>query len=330
MNTLFKQVIAVGAITVLNAFTAHAQTTWPDRPIKVVVPYTPGGGTDAVTRNLLDKLTSETKWMLIVDNKPGAGGSIGSAMVAKSPADGYTIFHGNINNAFNDLLAPDPCCRLGQEFVPVTRLFSTPMVMVVHPSVPANNLKEFIEYGQMYFCPSLPFGTSDVDVSNNTITVRGERFKVGDKVRFTTTTTLPAGLTLATDYWIASYNAATNLITVATSLANALNNVVVDITNQGSGTHTIAVQETVDYPMSKIAGPQAAPFDRYLASEYRFYYIQGDTLFVMPATSLGQVAFAVPYYPATLADLPESNEAENIFLDVLLGILQAQGMKGDN
>ena len=191
-------------------------------------------------------------------------------------------------------------------------------------------IKEFIEYGQMYFCPSLPFGTSDVDVSNNTITVRGERFKVGDKVRFTTTTTLPAGLTLATDYWIASYNAATNLITVATSLANALNNVVVDITNQGSGTHTIAVQETVDYPMSKIAGPQAAPFDRYLASEYRFYYIQGDTLFVMPATSLGQVAFAVPYYPATLADLPESNEAENIFLDVLLGILQAQGMKGDN
>ena len=127
-------------------------------------------------------------------------------------------------------------------------------------------IKEFIEYGQMYFCPSLPFGTSDVDVSNNTITVRGERFKVGDKVRFTTTTTLPAGLTLATDYWIASYNAATNLITVATSLANALNNVVVDITNQGSGTHTIAVQETVDYPMSKIAGPQAAPFDRYLAT----------------------------------------------------------------
>lgn len=190
-------------------------------------------------------------------------------------------------------------------------------------------IKEFIEYGQMYFCPSLSFATSDVDVSNNTLTLRGERFKVGDKVRFTTTTTLPAGLSLATDYWIASYNATTYLATISTSLANALNNVVVDITSQGTGTHTIAVQESADHPMSRLAGPQAAPFSRYLASEYRYYYIQGDTLFVLPATSTGQVAFAVPYYPATLADLPESNEAENIFLDVLLNILRAQGMGGE-
>ncbi len=191
-------------------------------------------------------------------------------------------------------------------------------------------IKEFIEYGQMYFCPSLSFATSDVDATGNTITLRGERFKVGDKVRFTTTGTLPAGLSLATDYWVASYNTTTFLATFSTTLAGGLGGTnLVDITNQGSGTHTIAVQETYDYPMSKLAGPQAAPFERYLSTQYRFYYIQGDTLFVLPATSAGQVAFAVPYYPATLADLPESQESENIFLDVLLEILRAQGM-GEN
>jgi tripartite-type tricarboxylate transporter receptor subunit TctC len=146
MNTLFKQVIAVGAITVLNAFTAHAQTTWPDRPIKVVVPYTPGGGTDAVTRNLLDKLTSETKWMLIVDNKPGGGGNVGLDIVAKSKPDGYTLGMGQtanlaINPALMQKMPFDPV----KDLIPVALIAELPTLLVVRQDSPMKNLSDVIQ-----------------------------------------------------------------------------------------------------------------------------------------------------------------------------------------
>ena len=146
MNILLKQVIAVGAITVLNAFTAHAQTTWPDRPIKVVVPYTPGGGTDAVTRNLLDKLTSETKWMLIVDNKPGGGGNVGLDIVAKSKPDGYTLGMGQtanlaINPALMQKMPFDPV----KDLIPVALVAELPTLLVVRQDSPMKNLNDVIQ-----------------------------------------------------------------------------------------------------------------------------------------------------------------------------------------
>ena len=146
MNILLKQVIAIGAITVLNVFTAHAQTTWPDRPIKVVVPYTPGGGTDAVTRNLLDKLTSETKWMLIVDNKPGGGGNVGLDIVAKSKPDGYTLGMGQtanlaINPALMQKMPFDPV----KDLIPVALVAELPTLLVVRQDSPMKNLNDVIQ-----------------------------------------------------------------------------------------------------------------------------------------------------------------------------------------
>ena len=146
MNILLKQVIAIGAITVLNVFTAHAQTTWPDRPIKVVVPYTPGGGTDAVTRNLLDKLTSETKWMLIVDNKPGGGGNVGLDIVAKSKPDGYTLGMGQtanlaINPALMQKMPFDPV----KDLIPVALIAELPTLLVVRQDSPMKNLNDVIQ-----------------------------------------------------------------------------------------------------------------------------------------------------------------------------------------
>jgi len=146
MNILLKQVVAIGAITVLNAFTAHAQTTWPDRTIKVVVPYTPGGGTDAVTRNLLDKLTSETKWMLIVDNKPGGGGNVGLDIVAKSKPDGYTLGMGQtanlaINPALMQKMPFDPV----KDLIPVALIAELPTLLVVRQDSPMKNLSDVIQ-----------------------------------------------------------------------------------------------------------------------------------------------------------------------------------------
>ena len=91
MLTHRRHWLCAAALATLSLNIAQAQNSWPERPIRVVVPYTPGGGTDTITRHLVDKLVADTKWTLIVDNKPGAGGNVGLDMVAKARADGYTI-----------------------------------------------------------------------------------------------------------------------------------------------------------------------------------------------------------------------------------------------
>ncbi len=91
------------------------------------------------------RLTEALGQPIVVDNRPGANGSIGAREAARAVADGYTLFNANINNALNDLLSPDPSCRLNQELIAVTDLALSPLIMVVHPSVQASSLKEFIE-----------------------------------------------------------------------------------------------------------------------------------------------------------------------------------------
>ena len=82
--------LLAGLIGLGTIGSAQAQAQWPDHPIRFVVPFTPGGGTDAVSRNLADKLARETHWTFVVENKAGAGGNIGLDAVAKSRPDGYT------------------------------------------------------------------------------------------------------------------------------------------------------------------------------------------------------------------------------------------------
>jgi tripartite-type tricarboxylate transporter receptor subunit TctC len=81
---------------------------------------------------------------VIVENRPGANSMIGAREAARSAPDGYTLLQAVVNNALNDLLTPDPCCTLNDKLVPVTRLYTTPLVMVVHPSVQAKTLKEYV------------------------------------------------------------------------------------------------------------------------------------------------------------------------------------------
>lgn len=123
----------------------QAQTAWPDKPVRFVVPYTPGGGTDAVTRHLAERLTQDNKWAFLVDNKPGGGGNIGLDLVAKARADGYTIGMGQTSN-----LAINPAAMAKMPFdpvrdlIPVALVAEVPTVMVVRADAPWKNLADAI------------------------------------------------------------------------------------------------------------------------------------------------------------------------------------------
>lgn len=146
MKYLLKKIALVSAVALMPALTAMAQPAWPDRAIKVIVPYTPGGGTDAVTRHLLDKVTAETKWTLIVDNKPGGAGNVGLDIVAKSKPDGYTLGMGQTANlAINPALMPKMPFDPAKDFIPVALVAELPTLLVVRQDSPLKSLSDLIK-----------------------------------------------------------------------------------------------------------------------------------------------------------------------------------------
>jgi tripartite-type tricarboxylate transporter receptor subunit TctC len=133
----------LAALASLLSASALAQN-FPSKPIRVITPVVAGSAPDLRVRQVAPKVAESLGQPLIVDNRPGANGAIGAREAAKAAPDGYTLFNANINNALNDLLAPDPSCRLNHELVAVTDLALAPLIMVVNPSVPANSLGEYI------------------------------------------------------------------------------------------------------------------------------------------------------------------------------------------
>ncbi|MGH8832453.1 MAG: Bug family tripartite tricarboxylate transporter substrate binding protein [Polaromonas sp.] len=133
--------LAVG----LGAASAQAQS-WPSKPIRLVVPYPPGGSSDIIARAIAQPLSEALKQPVIVDNKAGANGNLGADMVAKSAPDGYTLL---LCDTGALAISPSVYTRLGfdpsKDLRGVTMLAYSPHLLVVHPSVPANNLKELVE-----------------------------------------------------------------------------------------------------------------------------------------------------------------------------------------
>src|SRR5687767_3972262 len=135
------------------AITAGAQTTstssgqaYPAKPVRLVVPFPPGGTVDISARALAPALSDALGQNIIVDNRGGAAGMVGSALVAKSPPDGYTLLMGS-----NSTLSVAPSLSPGviqyhpvRDFAPISLVGATPFVLVVHPSVPVKTVKEFI------------------------------------------------------------------------------------------------------------------------------------------------------------------------------------------
>ena len=137
---------ALGILCPLLAPALHAET-WPDRAIKWVVPFAPGGANDVVARAAADGVSKRLGQPIIIENKPGAGAMIGADYVAKSKPDGYTFLIGAAGVITNSFLS-DKVPYADSDLVPVGMIAVSPSVIVVHPSAPFNNLKEFIEYAK--------------------------------------------------------------------------------------------------------------------------------------------------------------------------------------
>jgi tripartite-type tricarboxylate transporter receptor subunit TctC len=131
-------------IGLLLASGLAAAQTYPAKPIRWIVPTGPGSAVDVNARRVAPRLAEALGQPVIVDNRPGANSMIGAREAARSAPDGYTLLQATVNNALNDLLTPDACCILNDKLVAVTRLYTTPLVMVVHPSVAAANLREYV------------------------------------------------------------------------------------------------------------------------------------------------------------------------------------------
>jgi len=133
----------------LGALPAAAQAPYPDKPIRLVVPYAPGGTTDIMARTLQEPLSKALGQPVIVDNKAGAAGAIATKQVATSAPDGYTLIFGNNGpSAIVPLIQKDVGYDPVKDFEPVSLVSIAPLVLVVHPSVPAGNVAEFIAWAK--------------------------------------------------------------------------------------------------------------------------------------------------------------------------------------
>ena len=138
-------VLVAGSITVLFAMGAQAQGTYPDKSIRMVVPYNAGGGTDVLARAIAVGAGKILKQTIVVDNKPGASGMIGSDYVAKAAPDGYTILMTAADtHSINPHVYPKIAYDALKDFAPIAQVGLLPYALVVNPKVPAKNIQEFI------------------------------------------------------------------------------------------------------------------------------------------------------------------------------------------
>lgn len=135
---------AAGAATI--SLGSHAQAAWPTKPVTVVVPFPAGGGTDAFARPLSAQFSKMTGKTLIVDNRGGAGGTLGASIAAKAAPDGYTLFMGAVHHSIAPAMYPRLDYDIQKDFVPLALLANVPQVLVVNPkNMPFADFKGFIE-----------------------------------------------------------------------------------------------------------------------------------------------------------------------------------------
>ncbi|HVL56245.1 MAG TPA: tripartite tricarboxylate transporter substrate binding protein [Burkholderiaceae bacterium] len=140
--------LAIGLGLSLTFIAAPARA-FPDKPVRIINPFAPGGATDIIARHMAQKLTEAWGQSVIVENRPGASGAIGVQAVARSPADGYTLLIATqTTHAANPALYAKLPYDAVKDFAPLTLAGSTPLALVVHPSVPANSVGELLEHAR--------------------------------------------------------------------------------------------------------------------------------------------------------------------------------------
>ncbi|HUN67497.1 MAG TPA: tripartite tricarboxylate transporter substrate binding protein [Burkholderiales bacterium] len=148
LKFLLAAVLATPLIALVQSFPALAQA-WPSKPIRLVVPYPPGGSTDLLGRAVAAKVGDALGQQMIVDNRGGANGTLGSDIVARAAPDGYTFVLGTgATHGLTLFLSKTTPYDPVKDFTAITAAAEVPIVLVVHPSLPAANMKEFIEYGR--------------------------------------------------------------------------------------------------------------------------------------------------------------------------------------
>jgi tripartite-type tricarboxylate transporter receptor subunit TctC len=139
---------AAGALALCSAASlpAFAQDAYPNKPIRLIVPFPPSGGTDVLSRAIAQAISTETSWNFVVDNRPGAGGNIGLEAAAKSPPDGYTIAMGQTSNlAVNPALYSKMPFDPLKDFAPIMLVSSQPLIVVVTTASPYKTFKDLID-----------------------------------------------------------------------------------------------------------------------------------------------------------------------------------------
>ena len=136
--------LALGALIAVPCTGALAQETWPTKPVRLVVPFSPGGSTDVIARMLGQKLSELWGQPVTIDNRAGAGGNVGADLVAKAPGDGYTLLFASGSITINPQLYRNMPFDTRKDLVPITNVASGPMLVVVPESSPAQSIKDLI------------------------------------------------------------------------------------------------------------------------------------------------------------------------------------------
>lgn len=150
--------MSLSVLAVMAGFSAHAQK-YPDKPLKIIVPFGPGSTADILARNIGTLMGERLGQTVVIENKPGAGGTLGGAEAARAAPDGYTLVLGTVaSHGVGTLLMPNVSYDPVKDFQPITMLADAPGLLVVNKSVPANNLAEFIEYARKH--PGMSFSSA--------------------------------------------------------------------------------------------------------------------------------------------------------------------------
>ena len=138
--------VALGAVSPWAA--TRAQTAYPNKPVRIIVPLAPGGGSDAMARMMSQHLTERFNQAFVVENRPGASGILGADLVAKAPADGYTLLTVFSTHAMSAELFKKLPYDPVKDFAPVSLVVQSPVVLLVNPKLPIHSLKDFIDYAK--------------------------------------------------------------------------------------------------------------------------------------------------------------------------------------
>ncbi|WP_194723830.1 tripartite tricarboxylate transporter substrate binding protein [Noviherbaspirillum malthae] len=171
---LIRTLVGVLSFSILAGSAVAAPGSYPDKPVRMLVGYSAGGATDVIARLVAQKLSTQMGQQFIVENKPGANGNIAAELAARSAPDGTTLYVAAINNTINASLYNNLSFNFERDFAPVSLIATVPNILVVHPSVPAKTVKEFIELAKKK-PGEINFASSG---SGSSIHMSGELFKM--------------------------------------------------------------------------------------------------------------------------------------------------------